>query len=182
MQIDCPGFVIRSYRADDLAALVRHANNPRVAENLRDRFPYPYTQRDAHDWLAVSGRQNPETNFAIAVDGELVGTIGLQLGEDVYRLSGEIGYWLGEDHWGRGIATEAVLALTDWAFSTLGLLRIHAMVFEANTASRRVLEKAGYRMEGLMRQAVFKNGRVMDQLMYAKLAPEESRKGAQPEC
>lgn len=173
MEIDCSGFEIRSFRADDVGALVRHADNPRVAEHLRDRFPHPYTKRDALEWLAVATRQDPETNFAIAVDDELVGTVGLQLGEDVYRHSAEIGYWLGEACWGRGIATEAVRVLTEWGFSRIGLLRIHALVFEANPASIRVLEKAGFELEGRMRNAVVKSGRVMDQLLFARLAPKD---------
>ncbi len=173
MQIVRPGFEIRSYRHADLRSLIRHANNPRVAENLRDRFPHPYTERDGREWLAVAMQQEPETNFAIAVDGELVGTIGLHVGDDVYRQSAEIGYWLGEDYWGRGIATEAVSVLTDWAFANLGLLRIYALVFEANPASVKVLEKAGYSLEGRMRSAVVKRGRVMDQLLLAIVVPDE---------
>ncbi len=171
MLIERPGFQIRSYRSSDLAALVRHADNPRVEENLRDRFPHPYTAADAREWLSVAMQQDPEANFAIAVGGELVGTIGLQVGSDVYRQSAEIGYWLGEDYWGRGIATGAVRAMTKWGFDNLGLLRIYALVFATNPASVRVLEKAGYTLEGRMRNAVVKRGRVMDQLLLAIVAP-----------
>jgi RimJ/RimL family protein N-acetyltransferase len=171
MRIECRGFTLRSYLASDVASLVRHADNPRVAENLRDRFPHPYTEDDAYEWLAVALKQDPETNFAIAVDGELVGTIGLEVGDDVYSHSAEIGYWLGEDYWGRGIATEAVRALTDWAFTSLGLLRVYALVFESNPASVRVLEKAGFALEGRMRSAVVKRGRVMDQMILSVVAP-----------
>jgi RimJ/RimL family protein N-acetyltransferase len=173
MRIDCSSFEIRSYRPTDAKALVRHADNPRVAENLRDRFPHPYRERDAHDWLSVALRQDPETNFAIAVGGELVGTIGLQIGEDVYRHSAEIGYWLGEEYWGRGIATEAVRTVTEWGFENLGLVRIHALVFESNPASVRVLEKAGFEVEGRMRSAVVKRGRVMDQILLSIIAPAD---------
>jgi len=102
----------------------------------------------------------------------LVGTIGLRLGDDVYRHSAEIGYWLGEEAWGRGIGTEAVRIVTRWGFENFGLLRIHAYVFEANGASQRVLEKVGYQLEGRMRNAVVKGGRVMDQLIYAALPAE----------
>ena len=173
MRIDCGAFEIRSYRAEDTAALVEQANNSRVAETLRDRFPFPYTEQDAEKWLAIVLRQAPETNFAIAVDGHLVGTIGLRLGEDIYRQSAEIGYWLGEEYWSRGITTQAVRAVTEWGFRTFGLLRIQAFVFEVNRASARVLEKAGYRLEARMDRAVVKNGRVMDQLIFARLAPFE---------
>lgn len=177
MRIDCDTFEIRSYRAADVTALARRANNPKIAENLRDRFPFPYTLQDSRDWLNVALTQDPETNFAIDIDGQLVGTIGLQLGEDVYRQSAEIGYWLAEEYWGRGVVSEAVRALSDWGFQTFGLLRIHAYVFENNAASVRVLEKAGFELEGRMRSAVLKNGRVMDQLLYGKLAPIEPGEG-----
>ncbi len=180
MRIEGDAFAIRSYRADDAPALARRANNPRVAENLRDRFPFPYTLADAHEWLAAALRQDPETNFAIEVDGRLAGTIGLELGEDVYRHSAEIGYWLGEDCWGRGIASAAVRLLSDWGFDELGLLRIHAFVFENNPASVRVLEKAGFELEGRMRSAVVKNGRVMDQWVYGKVASSGPSASAQP--
>jgi RimJ/RimL family protein N-acetyltransferase len=179
VRIDCGDFEIRSYRSGDVTALARRANNPRIAEHLRDRFPFPYTVADAREWLSVALSQDPETHFVIAVDGELAGTIGLQLGEDVYHLSAEIGYWLAEEYWHRGFATAAVGALTDWGFSTLGLLRVHAYVFDTNRASMRVLEKAGFELEGRMRHAVFKNGRLLDQLIYAKLAPiDDDSKGS----
>ena len=171
MRIDGAGFAIRSYRAGDAEALARRADNPRVAENLRDLFPHPYTLADAREWLSVALRQDPETNFALEVEGSLAGTIGLELGEDVYRHSAEIGYWLAEEYWGRGIASAAVDRLAAWGFEELGLLRIHAFVFASNPASARVLEKARFELEGRMRNAVVKNGRVMDQLVYAKLGP-----------
>ena len=179
MRIDCGEFEIRSYRPGDMTVLARRANNPRIAEHLRDRFPFPYTLADAREWLSVALSQDPETHFVIAVDGELAGTIGLQLGEDVYQLSAEIGYWLAEEYWQRGIATVAVGALTDWGFSRFGLLRVHAYVFATNSASVRVLEKAGFELEGRMRNAVFKNGRVLDQLLFAKLGPvDDDAKGS----
>jgi RimJ/RimL family protein N-acetyltransferase len=171
MEINCGDFRIRSYHPADGVDLVRYANNPRVASNLRERFPHPYAHEDAAEWLDVALRQDPETNFAIATDEELIGTIGLRLGEDVYRHSAEIGYWLGEPFWGRGIASRAVAALTDWGFEQFSLLRVFAYVFSENPASMRVLEKAGFELEATMRQAVVKNGQVMDQRLYARLIP-----------
>jgi len=171
VRIDCGDVQIRTYRPDDLEALVRYADNARVAANLRDRFPHPYTREDGVEWLAAAEQQDPETNFVIANDRELIGTIGLSLGHDVYRHSAEVGYWLAEPFWGRGLATQALRAISEWGFASFGLLRIYAYVFVENVASKRVLEKAGYEFEGRMRSAVVKNGRVMDQLMYARLSP-----------
>jgi len=171
MRIDCDGVSIRSYSPNDLEALVSYANNPRVAAHLRDRFPYPYTLEDGLEWLAAADQQDPEANFVIATETELIGTIGLNLGDDVYRHSGEVGYWIAEPFWGRGIATRTLKEFTEWGFAEFDLLRIFAHVFADNVASARVLEKAGYELEGTMRQAVVKNGKVMDQLIYARLSP-----------
>lgn len=171
MLIDCGDFCIRSYEPEDGLDLVRFADNPRIAEHLRERFPHPYTHEDAGEWLDAALHQDPETHFALATEEELFGTIGLRLGEDVYRHSAEIGYWLGEPYWGRGIATRAVQRLVEWGFENFGLLRVHAYVFSENPGSMRVLEKAGFEREARMRRAVVKNGRVMDQMLYARLAP-----------
>jgi RimJ/RimL family protein N-acetyltransferase len=137
------GVCIRSYRAGDAPALVAYADNRSVSRNLRDRFPYPYTPQAADGWLRHVATQEPETSFAIATAKELIGGIGLELGEDVHHRTAEIGFWLGEPFWGRGIVTDAVTAFTPWAFERFDLLRIWAGVFESNPASARVLEKAG---------------------------------------
>jgi ribosomal-protein-alanine N-acetyltransferase len=158
---------VRSWEWRDRDAIVRHANNRNVWRNLRDRFPYPYTDRDARNWLECIVGYQPETNFAISVAGEAVGGIGFILQPDVARRSAEIGYWLGEEFWGRGIATEAVIAVTDHAFANHDLSRVYAHVFDWNRASARVLEKAGYEFEGRMRKSVTKDGQTIDQLMYA---------------
>jgi RimJ/RimL family protein N-acetyltransferase len=150
-------------------SLVRHANSRQVWRNLRDRFPHPYTAADAERWTREAPSTIPETHFAIAVGAEAVGGAGLELQPDVHRRSAEIGYWLGEPFWGRGIATEVVRALTDFGFRTFDLCRIYACVFEWNPASMRVLEKAGYSLEGRLRKSVTKDGRTIDQLLYAIL-------------
>ncbi len=172
MQLDIgDGFRIRSFAPDDVDALIRYADNRNVWLGLRDRFPHPYTAADAAAWLEASGRQEPETHFAIASATELVGGIGLELQEDVHRHSAEIGYWLGEPFWGRGIATRAVRALTDWAFAQFPLVRIYARVFSSNPASARVLKKCGYLLEGRCRRAVHKDGVWLDELIHARLKP-----------
>lgn len=167
MEIDLARGQVRSWRLRDRASLVRHANNRNVWINLRDRFPHPYTEVDARNWLECVLDRVPETNFAIAVGGEAVGGIGFMLQQDVAYRSAEIGYWLGEDHWGRGLATDALKAITEYAFSHHDLCRIYAHVFEWNLASARVLEKAGYLFEGRLKKSVTKDGQTIDQLMYA---------------
>jgi len=162
---------VRPWAEGDAAALVRHADDREVWRNLRDRFPYPYTEADAEVWLTWALMQDPVTHFAIEVDGEAAGGIGIVLGEDVHRRTAEIGYWLGRTHWGRGIATEAVRAVTGYAFSAHDLVRIQAFVFEWNTGSVRVLEKAGYELEARLRRAVEKDGETIDMLVYATLRP-----------
>ena len=172
MRLELKTCTLRSWEWRDRDAIVRHANNRKVSLNLRDRFPYPYTDRDARNWLdAVIGLE-PETNFAIDVAGEAVGGIGYTMQYDVARRSAEIGYWLGEGFWGRGIATEALSAVTDHAFANHDLCRVFAHEFDWNRASARVLEKAGYAFEGRMRKSVTKEGQTIDQLMYAMIREE----------
>jgi len=158
---------VRSWRRADAASLVRHADNPKVWRNLRDRFPHPYTRRDADDWIRNASGSKPETNFAIDVAGEAVGGIGMQVQQDVYRRSAEVGYWVAEEHWGRGIATEALGALVEYAFERFDLCRLFATSFDWNPASARVLEKCGFVLEARRRQAVTKEGRTIDDLLYA---------------
>jgi len=160
---------VRSWEWRDRDAIVRHANNRKVSINLRDRFPYPYTSRDARDWLDAVIDHKPETNFAIEVGGEAVGGIGFTPQHDVGRRSAEIGYWLGEEFWGRGMATEALVAVTEYAFANFDLCRLYAHVFDWNGASARVLEKAGYQFEGRLTKSVIKDGQTIDQLMYAMI-------------
>jgi len=162
---------IRSYRPEDLAALLRYAGERAVSVQLRDRFPYPYTHEAGEEWLRRMAEQQPETDFAIATGSHLIGGIGLELRDDVERGSAEVGYWLGQPFWGRGIATAALQAFCGWAFSHFGLVRLQACVFESNPASGRVLEKSGFRLEGRLRQAVLKEGRRMDMLVYGLLKP-----------
>lgn len=173
MRIDCGGFDLRSARANDASDLAQLADNPRIAANLRDYFPHPYGLEDAEEWLETVRAEDPETKFVIDLAGELAGVVGLELGHDVYRHSAEVGYWVGEPYWGRGIATAAVRAITRWGFRELDLTRIHAYVFERNAGSWRVLEKAGFELEGTMRRAVIKNGRAMDQLVFARLREDD---------
>lgn len=147
---------------------MRYANNRKVWINLRDSFPHPYTLTDAYAWTARCQAEATLTNFAISTAAwEAIGGIGLVLGTDVSKRSAEIGYWLGEPYWGQGIATLAVKAMVDYAFATFNLTRVHAFVFEWNPASARVLQKAGFTLEGRMRKSVTKDGQTVDSWLYA---------------
>ncbi len=172
MKLKLKTCTVRSWEWRDREAIVRYANNRKVSINLRDRFPYPYTDRDARNWLDAVVGLEPETNFAIDIAGEAVGGIGYTMQYDVDRRSAEIGYWLGEEFWGRGIATEALIVVTEHAFANHDLCRVFAHVFDWNPASARVLEKAGYAFEGRMRKSVTKEGQTIDQLMYAMIREE----------
>ncbi|HET6347820.1 MAG TPA: GNAT family N-acetyltransferase [Candidatus Krumholzibacteria bacterium] len=159
--------LLREWRRGDEPSLVRHANNRNVWINLRDMFPFPYTPADARSWIRLATTHGLNYVFAIDVDGFAVGAVGLKPGDDVRRYNAEIGYWLGEEYWNRGIITEAVLAVTDYAFKTLGMVRVHAEVFHWNEASMRVLEKAGYTREGVLRKAAYKDRQWVDEVVFA---------------
>jgi len=161
--------LLREFRRGDEPSIMRHANNRAVWLNVRDVFPHPYTLADARSWIQLATREGLNRVFAIDVEGFVVGAIGVSPGDDVYRYSAEIGYWLGEEYWNRGITTEAVTAITDYAFTTLGMLRVHAEVFEWNLASMRVLEKAGYVREGVLRGSAFKDRKQIDQVVFARV-------------
>lgn len=169
MEIDLGEFKIRSWTLRDEAALTKYANNRRIWINLRDAFPYPYTEKDARAWIRQATGQTPETSFAIALPEEAIGGVGIHLQEDVFRRTAEIGYWLGEPFWGRGIVTRAVKTFGEYAFMNFDLARLQAGVFAWNPASARVLEKAGYTCEGRLRKNVIKDGKMTDWLVYARL-------------
>jgi len=169
MRIKIGQYFIRDWERDDAPALAGHANNPKIAINLRDRFPHPYTLSDAESFLARVYSQKPRTSFAIATASEAIGGIGLMLGQDVHHLTAELGYWLAEPFWGKGVMTSAVIAISDYGFREFGLNRICALPYSYNLASMRVLEKAGFKFEGRLRASVVKGGKILDQNLYAKV-------------
>lgn len=172
VRIKLTGCEIRSWRRDDANTIVRHADNRRIWRNLRDVFPHPYTLADAHAFLDLVIGQSPETVFCIAMADEAIGAVGLRPQEDVERYSAEVGYWLGEAYWGRGIMTEILPAFTEYAIRGLGFHRLFATPFAWNSASCRVLEKSGYTVEGRMRHSAWKDGQFVDQLLYAFVADD----------
>jgi RimJ/RimL family protein N-acetyltransferase len=138
-----------------------------VWQNLRDRFPHPYSEVDAREYIAHASTRPIQTSFGIVVDGEAIGNISLMVGDDIARRSAEVGYWIGRTFWGRGIAVDALQAITRYAFTQLELARVFAVPFATTTRSVRVLEKAGFVREGMMRRSAVKDGVLLDQLLYA---------------
>ncbi|HEY5743504.1 MAG TPA: GNAT family N-acetyltransferase [Terrimicrobiaceae bacterium] len=163
---------IRSFCPGDAVSITKHAGAYSVARNLL-AVPHPYSLQNAEEWIAKATNCRPQTDFAIAIDDEVVGGIGIQVADSgrlaVSNHCAEIGYWLGETYWGRGIMSEGVLAMTEWAFAELRLVRLQAAVFARNPASARVLEKAGYEFEGRMRARYFRDNEFIDGLLYAKV-------------
>ena len=167
-------FILRPWRQADIEAVAEAADNPNIAANLRNIFPSPYTLADAK-WFVEDCIAQGETRQlmrAIAVNGRAAGSISVSRKDDVYEKSAELGYWLAEDYWGRGIMTEAVRQICREAFDRFDILRIFAEPFAENLGSRRVLEKAGFVRLCIMRNGVYKNGRAQSYCMYALLREE----------
>ena len=171
MKLSIGDFFIRGFCEADLDGLCRSFGNPNVTRMLRE-IPSPYTESHARDWVEITCDEHPLRHFAIASPDQLIGGLGFKFQPGVYAHTAEIGYWLNEPYWGRGIATEAVRTMTAYAFDKFDLVRIYAAVFESNPASERVLEKAGYRLDGRLRKNVKKNGKLLDELIYSRLCDE----------
>ena len=161
------GFRLRAWRMDDVDSLVRHANDPLVSHSLGHRFPHPYTDEDARIFIGQTLHLPDEIGYAIEVNGEASGGIGVHPGEGVERHSAELGYWLGRTYWNEGIASGAVAAVVPHAMHELRLYRLQARVFADNLASMRVLQKCGFVHEATLDKLVVKDDRVLDMLIYA---------------
>ncbi len=154
-----------------MVKLAEYANNKKVSVNLRDAFPSPYTLKDAWEFYEIVKDENPQVTFAIEFQGEYVGNIGIITGDDVYRNSAELGYFIGEPFWNKGIATKAVELITNYVFEALKIVRIYSPIFEYNLASQRVLEKCGFEKEAVFKKSMTKNGIIYDEIRYAKINP-----------
>jgi len=173
MIIKCDKCTLRKWKDSDLENLVKNANNYNVASTLRDAFPYPYTVEDGKEWIEFAGNEEGGHNFAITINNEAIGCIGLIVGKDIERKSSEVGYWLGEDHWGKGIVSSALKSTVEFAFDNLELERIFAVPLEYNIASRKVLEKNNFLLEGILRNSVFKFGKFHNQALYARIKEDQ---------
>lgn len=158
---------------NSLAAL---ANNKKIWDNLRDYFPHPYTLKDAEDFIALTAREEPPVTFGIFREEAFAGVVGLVKKDDVYRKTAEIGYWLGEPFWGRGVTTAAVGLMVDYGFNKLKLERIDAGIFEYNIASQKVLEKCGFALEGVYKNAIFKNEQLLHEIRFGITKQEYQRR------
>lgn len=164
---DIPGCRLRPWQGGDVDSLVRHADNRKVWRNLRHTFPHPYTAADAQAWIRLAGLPGASVHLAIEVDGDAVGGIGAIAGVGIGERTADFGYWLGEPVWGRGIATAAARAFLARLMADARFARLEAPVFAWNPASMRVLEKVGFRREGILRRSVSKDGQLIDSVLYA---------------
>ena len=167
-------FILREWRTEDAHDIAIAANNPKIAKNLRNTFPNPYSLEDAKWYIndCITKEGEKQITRAIVVDGKAVGSIGIFVKEDVYEKSGELGYWLSQDYWHQGITSQAARSICKEAFATFDINRIFAEPFAHNAGSRGVLEKAGFTYEGTMRNGVYKNGEVFSYCMYSLLREE----------
>jgi [ribosomal protein S5]-alanine N-acetyltransferase len=169
MKIQLTKSLLRPLQISDAQFLALHANNKKVADNLRDVFPHPYLLADAEFFIANFASDTTHLTLGIIIAGQAAGTIGIHPQTDVYRENAELGYWLGEKYWGKGIVTEAVHAVVHHAFEQYPIHRIYAQVFEHNKASIRVLEKCKFTHEATLRKAVIKHNKIMDEYIYTIL-------------
>jgi RimJ/RimL family protein N-acetyltransferase len=160
-------FSLRPWTLADLESLVQHANNPQIAKFMTDGFPNPYTRENGEAFIAFATKDEPIHIFAIAVNGEAVGGIGIHPQLDIQRKNAELGYWLGEPFWGKGIMSEAIQQIVAFAFNTYDIDRIFARPFGSNLASQRILEKNHFQLEARFEKTFFKNNQFEDELIYA---------------
>lgn len=162
---------LRAWTLADAPALAKLINNKKVQDNLRDGLPFPYGEEDAKVFLSAVLASDPDQNlaFAIEADGKLIGSISATRCANIHFRTAELGYYLGEPYWGKGFATEVVRQICDYIYRNTDIIRIFAEPFAYNTASCRVLEKAGFQLEGLLRGNAVKNGRILDMKMYARI-------------
>ena len=159
--------VLRPWRLSDLPNLLKYANNPNIAANMTDGFPHPYTKADGLKFIAFANQDDPVHIFAIEVDGEAVGGIGIHPQSDIHSKNAELGYWLAERYCGRGIISQAIPLMVKFAFDTYPITRVFARPFGRNVASQRVLEKCGFKLEARLEKTIFKNNAFEDELIYS---------------
>ena len=165
---------IRRWELSDARDLATALSNKKIQDNLRDGLPYPYTEQDGKEFISamLAANENDTFAFAITVNGKVIGSIGAFRQTNIHNKTAELGYYIAEEYWGKGIMTEAVKQLCDYVFSHTDIIRIYAEPFAYNIGSCRVLEKAGFQYEGTLRSNALKNGNVLDMKMYSKLKTE----------
>lgn len=160
-------FTLRPWQLDDLENLMNYANNYEIAKNLTNHFPHPYTRESGENFIAMATKEEPFNIMAIAIGGEAAGAIGIHPQADIFCKNAEMGYWLAQPFWGKGIMTRAIRQMCEYGFKTWDINRIFARPFGSNMGSQRVLEKAGFGLEARFEKTIFKNGIYEDELVYA---------------
>jgi len=160
-------FKLRPWNLNDLESLVKYANNYNIAKNLTNQFPHPYTKENGEVFITMATKKDPLTIFAIEINGQASGGIGLHLQQDIHCKNAELGYWLAEPYWGKGIITSAIKQMVAYGFKTFEIDRIFARPFENNIGSQKVLKKSGFILEGKFDKTLYKNGEYLDELIYA---------------
>ncbi len=160
-------FSLRPWAMDDLESLVKFANNKNIANYMTNKYPHPYTKENGIQFIEFASKQNPQNILAIEIKGQAVGGIGIHPQDDIHCKNAELGYWLAEPFWGQGITTKAIIKMVDYSFMNFDITRIFARPFGTNSASQRVLEKAGFKLEARFEKTLFKNGEFIDELIYA---------------
>ncbi|MGB8359643.1 MAG: GNAT family N-acetyltransferase [Bacteroidales bacterium] len=172
---------IRSLKHSDKHPMAKLADNEKISINLRDAFPHPYTLADAEEFINMCLRQKPLQVFAIEYDGKYVGNIGLHKQSDVYSKSAELGYFIGEPYWNKGITTRAVNLICEYGFKELDIVRIYSGIFEYNPASQRVLEKCRFEKEAISKSAIIKKGEIYNEIRYARILKQPAEAGGNSE-
>ncbi len=160
-------FILRPFSLNDIESSMEYANNYKIAANLTNQFPHPYTRESGERFIEMATQHSPPTILAIDIDGKASGGIGLHPQTDIHIKNAELGYWLAEPFWGQGIMTKAVLQMVDYGFKNLDINRIFARPFGSNIGSQKVIEKAGFVLEGKFKDTIYKNGEYLDELIYA---------------
>lgn len=160
-------FILRSFTLNDIDSIAKYANNANIAKFMTNQFPHPYTTNNAKQFIEMATSKTPTHIFAIDVNSEAVGAIGIHPQQDVFCKNAELGYWLAEPFWNNGIITKAVNQIIQFGFSTFDITRIYARPFETNVVSQKVLKKCGFVLEATLKKTLFKNGEFLDELIYA---------------
>ena len=166
---------IRKWKLTDAKDIAVALSNKKIQDNLRDGLPYPYSEQDGIDFISsmLSANEDETFAFAITLDDKAIGSIGVFRQQNIHRQTAEMGYYIAEEYWGKGIMTDAVKQICNYVFKNSDILRIYAEPFAYNTGSCRVLEKAGFQYEGTLRNNAVKNGKVIDMKMYSLLREEQ---------
>jgi len=170
-----PAVSLISWEPEHRDELILQANDRDVWRNLQHQFPHPYTPADADRWIRFTQHCSPDCHLCISVDGRVAGSVGIRVGTGTEEKTGEFGYWLGRHYWGRGIATAAASAMIWHIGVSIPVVRLQAQVYAWNPASMRVLEKVGFQREGVLRKSVFRDGELIDSVMYALILGEDGR-------